>query len=152
MNNEQFEKLKQMLKCDEGVAYTAYKCSAGYWTAGVGRNLETARFTEREISNWLQEDIIYFYDKLMRFNFFKTLSENRQLALINMCFNIGLNGFSKFRKMIAALEKEDFETAAEEMLDSRYARQVGERADRLVHILVYDEIPSDWYREYKVIS
>jgi lysozyme len=55
--------------------------------------------------------------------------------MINMAFNLGFAGMMKFKKMIAAIEKKDFEQAATEMLNSRWADQVGERADRLAKMM-----------------
>jgi len=51
--------------------------------------------------------------------------------MVNMCFNLGYPRLSKFKKFLAAMEDNDFETAAKEMMDSKWATQVGDRAERL---------------------
>ena len=61
----------------------------------------------------------------------KELSDEKMRVLANMCFNLGITRLLKFRKFLAALEAGDFETAGEEMMDSKWATQVGARATRL---------------------
>ena len=67
--------------------------------------------------------------------FLPSLSETRQAALIDMAFNLGISRFMTFKKMIAALKRNDFEEGARQMLDSRWANQVGQRAIRLSEIM-----------------
>jgi len=59
------------------------------------------------------------------------LSDDRMRVMANMCFNLGYPRLSKFKKFLAAMQEEDWETAAEEMMDSKWATQVGDRAKRL---------------------
>ena len=61
----------------------------------------------------------------------KELGDEKMRVLANMCFNLGITRLLKFRKFLAALEAGDFETAGEEMIDSKWATQVGARATRL---------------------
>ncbi|MBF0280506.1 MAG: hypothetical protein HQM13_22105 [SAR324 cluster bacterium] len=65
------------------------------------------------------------------FSFFQKLSEVRKMVLIDMCFNLGLSRLKKFKTTLAAIETGDFVTASREMLNSRRAKQVGTRAERL---------------------
>ena len=62
-------------------------------------------------------------------------SPARQRVLLNMCFNLGSGGLLEFRKSLAAMERGDFETAAREMKASKWATQVGDRADRLAALM-----------------
>lgn len=61
----------------------------------------------------------------------KNLSPARQEVLVNMSFNLGVEGLFKFRRMWAAIRAHNFDLAADEMLDSKWARQVGSRAEEL---------------------
>jgi lysozyme len=71
---------------------------------------------------------------------YQALDEIRQTALANMCFNIGFYGLMGFRKMWLALSRHDYTEAARQMLDSRWARQVGYRADELAQIMRTGEV------------
>ena len=62
---------------------------------------------------------------------FYNLPENIQHVLVNMCFNLGHPRLSNFKKFIGAMQISDWETAAVEMMDSKWAGQVGNRAIRL---------------------
>ena len=69
------------------------------------------------------------------------LSEVRQAVIVDMVFNLGFSRFRKFKKMNAAINKRDYKTAAEELLNSRYARQVGSRATRLAKMMETNKAP-----------
>ena len=63
------------------------------------------------------------------------MDDNRKRALVNMAFNLGLSRLRSFKRMLKALAEEDFETAAAEALNSRWAEQVGDRAARLATLI-----------------
>lgn len=129
MNREQ---LIQELKRDEGVVLTLYKCSAGKNTIGVGRNVDDRGITDDESDYLLSNDIDLCVKELEgTFPWFQTLSDTRQRVMVNMCFNLGLSRLMGFRKFLAAMEAGEWETAGVEMLDSKWARQVGPRSTRL---------------------
>lgn len=120
------------LKRDEGVVLTLYKCSAGKNTIGVGRNVDDRGITEDESDYLLSNDIDLCVKELEgTFPWFQTLSDTRQRVMVNMCFNLGLSRLMGFRKFLAAMEAGEWETAGVEMLDSKWARQVGPRSIRL---------------------
>jgi len=124
--------LIEELKRDEGVVLTLYKCSADKNTIGVGRNLDDRGITEDESDYLLSNDIDICIDELEgTFPWFQTLSDTRQRVMINMCFNLGLSRLMGFKKFLAAMEAGEWETAGVEMLDSKWARQVGPRSTRL---------------------
>jgi len=126
------EQLIQELKRDEGVVLTLYKCSAGKNTIGVGRNVDDRGITEDESDYLLSNDIDLCVKELEgTFPWFQTLSDTRQRVMVNMCFNLGLSRLMGFRKFLAAMEAGEWETAGVEMLDSKWARQVGPRSTRL---------------------
>jgi len=131
------EDLVEMIKVHEGVSHHVYKCPAGYETIGVGRNISESGLglSDEEIDYLLTNDIMRCYKELGTFQWFVDLDENRQFAMIDMCFNLGLTRLLKFENMLAALNVKDWETAAEEALDSRWAQQVGNRAEKLADII-----------------
>lgn len=135
------QKLKQLLVGHESYKQFPYTDTTGHLTIGIGRNLTNQGISITEAAYLLDDDIQYFYGKLSHFlNFFPRLSENRQIALVDMCFNVGVQGFLNFTNMILALESNDYERAAKEMLNSKWAEQVGERATCLANIIRTGEI------------
>ena len=141
MAPESKAKLKALLISHEKYAQFPYTDSTGHLTIGIGRNLADRGISQPEAIYLLDEDISYFTSKLSSYlNFFNKLSENRQVALIDMCFNLGVQGFLNFKGMVMALESHDYERAAKEMLDSKWASQVGERAVKLAKIMRTNEL------------
>lgn len=120
------------IKLDEGFRAKAYTCSAGKLTIGYGRNIEDNGVTEEEAERMLLSDVNASYNELRRhFKWFPVLAARRQGVLINMCFNMGMPTLLKFEKMFTAIREGDYNEAAAQMLDSKWAKQVGERAERL---------------------
>ena len=126
------EKLMNELKVDEGFRDKVYKCSAGKLTIGYGWNLEDNELPERIAEMMLSYAIGDKLQSLERLSWWCELSGARKRAIVNMAFNIGVAGVLKFKKMIAAIERKDFTQAALEMDDSKWSKQVGARADRLI--------------------
>ena len=109
-----------------------YKCSAGKLTIGYGHNLDDLGITEEIADFMLEFDIESAKNDLHkvfgpRVNMF---SYNRQNALIDMMFNLGINRFKGFRKMIAAIKVDDWKEASRQALDSKWSKQVKSRAIR----------------------
>ncbi len=127
--------LKADLKRDEGCVLHAYQDHLGFWTIGYGRLIDEqrgGRISQDEAELLLENDIARVIDGLDRLvPWWNTLPAPARRALANMAFQLGLNGVSRFRKMLAALERQDFETAAREALDSRWATQTPNRAGRI---------------------
>lgn len=126
----------EQLKLDEGKCLKPYQCSANKMTIGYGRNIEDNGITEEEADYLLMNDIKRVQKELRaNFEWFNMLNASRQGALINMCFNLGITRLLGFKKMIAALEIGDYQEAANQMLDSKWARQVGGRSGRLSDVM-----------------
>ncbi len=126
------DRLKARLSLDEARRKKPYRCSAGKLTIGVGRNLEDRGLLDDEIDLLLSNDIrdaIGDCRRLVRS--FDQLSDVRQEVLVNMMFNLGYARLSGFKKFLDALSRSDWTEAANQMLDSKWADQVGNRADRL---------------------
>ena len=136
MTPEGRQRLKGLLTQHEQYRQFPYIDLTGHVTIGIGRNLSDRGVSIPEASSLLDDDIAYFYGKLSHYlPFFGSLTENRQIALVDLCFNVGVQGFLNFTKMILALEGGNYDKAASEMLDSKWAEQVGERATCLANII-----------------
>tara|TARA_R100001163_G_C4904986_1_gene91878 strand:- start:43 stop:486 length:444 start_codon:yes stop_codon:yes gene_type:complete len=136
------DKLIEELIKDEGYKYEIYLDHLGYPTFGVGHLvLETdaehgqpvgTPVSEERIRECLSKDIDIVCDELdMKDPWWRNLDDNRQRVIANMCFNLGHPRLSNFKKFIGAMQISDWETAAVEMMDSKWAGQVGNRAVRL---------------------
>lgn len=129
-------KLKEMLIKHEGYCKYPYTDSVGKITVGVGYNLSDRGLPDRYINELLNDDMDFFYQKLSgTFPWFNCLNDPRKIVLLNMCYNLGWKGFLSFQLMIGALSVKDYEIAACEMLDSKWAKQVGQRAIELAYIM-----------------
>lgn len=112
----------------EGFSKLPYKCPTGHLTIGYGHNLENG-ISAKAALFILQEDLARAERAVKdAFPWWWKLDDARQFVLVDMAFNMGLAGLKGFKKMLAAIESGDFDKAAEEMLDSKYGRQVVHRA------------------------
>jgi lysozyme len=128
-----------MLKRHEGMKHFVYDDHLGYATIGVGRCIEKnvgLGLSHDEIEYLLQNDVNRCIQELdSNFTWYRNLSEARRDAMINLCFNLGLPRLKKFVKALAAMEAGNYEEAAVEFLDSRWAKQVGTRALEVTHMI-----------------
>lgn len=130
----------EQLKHHEGVRRLPYECPAGKLTIGVGRNLDDRGLSDDEIDLLLRNDIWTAMQELDAvWPEWRKLSRNRQDALIDMMFNLGRTRFRKFEKFLSALKSGDYAKAADEMLNSKWANQVGKRAETLARMMREDE-------------
>ena len=130
--------LVEMIKRHEGVKSKVYLCSAGYETIGVGRNISESGLglSDDEIDYLLQNDIQRVKEELKDTYFwFGALCEARQDAMIDICFNLGLTRLRGFVKALEAMSREQFDVAADEFMDSKWAQQVGTRAIRVTEMI-----------------
>lgn len=126
------EALIKQIQRHEGLRLFPYRCSAGKLTIGYGRNLDDKGISKSEACAMLSNDIHLCITQTQdNIPFFNNLNDIRQNVLVNMCFNLGIHGLLKFKKFLKALELENYEDASIEMLDSRWAKQVGIRANEL---------------------
>jgi lysozyme len=138
------------LEFHEGCVLKPYYCPTGHLTIGIGHNTEARAWTDEErkaIGDWKQgitknmaymicrNDVNLCLDKLKTLDFWKSLDEERQYALIDLCFQLGWVGLKKFKKMLKALTVKDYLTAAAELLDSKYATQTPKRAKRIANLI-----------------
>ncbi len=125
----------KLIKKHEGLRLTPYRCSSQKLTIGYGRNLQDNGITLDEAETMLQHDVGTAIKEAESLPFFASLNEPRQAVIVDMIFNLGLPRFGMFKKMIAAIEDEHWTVAAAEMLNSRWARQVGKRANTLSEMM-----------------
>jgi len=120
---------EKYIKKHEGFRQFVYKCPSGKLTIGYGRNLENRGITIEEAEYLIRNDISDLEKRLKeKIDFWKDLSETRQTVLIDMAFNIGINGLLKFKNMLEFSRQGEFSKAAIEILKSEYAKQVQNRA------------------------
>lgn len=131
------QRLVEQLERHEGLKLHPYKCTAGKLTIGIGRNLIDKGISPEEARIMLNHDIDEFWRKLSaRLPLVNGLDNARQNVVLNMAFNMGVDGFLTFKNMINCLTMRDYHGAAKEMLDSKWARQVGDRANELAKQMI----------------
>ena len=131
-------RLIEQLKRHEGVSAYCYKDINNLEHIGVGRNISKTGIglSMEEIEYLLSNDILRCIKELSaEYQWFGSLDEVRQEAIINIFFNLGATKYRGFKKANAAMEAADYKLAATEFLDSRWARQVGNRALELTDII-----------------
>ena len=134
--NDWLDRLEAQLRTEEGVRDKVYNDSLGIPTIGVGRNLRDKGLSDEEISFLLRNDIKECVDKLSSLPVFEKLSDNRKIVLTDMCFNLGYSGLCQFKNMLRALDEDRFADAADAMLASKWAKQVGNRALKLHEMML----------------
>lgn len=121
----------------EGMELKAYTDTVGKTTIGVGRNLEDVGISEEEAMILLKNDIHRIVEQLNeKLDWWRDLDAARQRALISMGFNLGIYGLLKFKNTLEALKNQQWEEASKEMMDSKWATQVGRRAEMLSQIML----------------
>ncbi len=130
------DRLIEMLIRHEGLRLKPYTDTMGKLTVGVGRNLDDVGITPEEALFLLRNDIANVtHDVKRSFPWFERMNQPRQNVVLNMVFNLGLIRFLGFKKTIEAIKGKNWDMAAKEMLDSRWAVQVGNRAKELAKIM-----------------
>ena len=134
--------LLDMIKRHEGVRSKVYVCSGGYETIGVGRNISETGLglDDKEIAYLLSNDILRIRKELEdEYPWFARLDTVRQDALIDISFNLGQTVLRKFKNALHAMSKKQYKQAADEFMDSRWSKQVGNRAVEVTNMIKYGE-------------
>lgn len=140
--------IRKLLILHEGLKYKPYQCTAGKFTIGVGRNLDDVGIDRKEAMMMLDHDIERAcYDLHSIFGDGSDMDSTRQVALVDMIFNLGKTRFLGFKKFIKAVQGKDWARAAMEMENSRWFRQVGTRAVRLKDMILYGD-KDIWSSDY----
>ncbi|MNQ73268.1 Phage lysozyme [compost metagenome] len=158
MNNLSIE---EQLIIDEGSRLMMYKDHLGYPTIGIGHlivkeqllndiqiitilnrqvgRLTGGRITAAEQSELFNEDLVLVQKRIASSSFYEAyrrLDNVRKSAIQNLCFQLGVNGVSKFRKMWTCIERQDWKGAYREGLDSTWGKQTPTRAKRVMETLL----------------
>ena len=125
--------LIEMIKKHEGFRGMPYNDSLGFLTIGYGTKLPlTEEEAELLLKHRLDEKVIELSEKEP---FYLELPETAQKVIANMAYQMGVGGVLKFKKMWAALKNRNYKKAADEMLDSKWAKQTPNRAKELAEIM-----------------
>jgi lysozyme len=128
--------LIKSVKLSEGFRDKVYKCTEGYDTIGYGFAIKDLVMDEDIAEMILIRKLDSLKKRILaKFPFVADLPESVQDVVIEMCYQLGLGGFSKFKKTIALLRLGNYEACSSEMLDSKWARQTPNRAKRLSDIV-----------------
>ena len=144
MNHALLSTVKDQLIRHEGLRLKPYRCTAGKLTIGIGRNLEDSGISPQEAYAMLDNDILAC-ESLLKARIpeiYDPLDDARKSVLINMCFNLGISGLLGFTNTLALIKAANYERAANAMLVSRWAKQVGRRALELSQIMRLGTSPS----------
>lgn len=137
-------KIQKLLTLHEGKRLKPYLCTAKKTTIGIGRNLTDKGLSEAEISFLFQNDLAECRADLRKYLPWTTkLSEVRRAVLTDMRFNLGLDGLLAFKMTLESIRVGDYELAAQQMLQSKWAKQVKSRATRLSEMMRTDTWPQD---------
>lgn len=123
--------LKDWIKKNEAFKSHPYTDTVGKLTIGWGRNIEDNGISKEEADYLFDNDFARCQRELAPYTWYVNQPQNVQYALMNMCFNLGIDRLLGFRKMIMALTAKDYTNAAREALDSKWATQVGDRAKQV---------------------
>ena len=128
--------LLERIKHHEGFRSKVYQCTEGYDTIGFGFAIKDLVLDEDIAEMILMrklEDIMKRIQK--KFDWWKSADSDVKDVVVEMCFQLGVSGFSKFKKTINHLENKRYGKASVEMLDSKWARQTPNRALELSNII-----------------
>lgn len=136
MKEELYTELSNHIKEYEGFSRLVYECTSGYATIGYGRNVEQMGISKEEADVMLNNDIAQCLKELRGImNRFDELPDKAQLVLVDMCYNLGLSKLLNFENMLDAIDAGNWDKASQELLDSKYAKQVKRRATRNYELL-----------------
>lgn len=144
------KEITKRLEFHEGRRPEAYYCSGGFLTQGIGHNLEANPLTKEqkskikdlkcwsnaEIDMILADDIkqcLILISQIIKG--FEDFDDERQYAVLDISFQLGVIGVSKFKNMLSAMRDKDWERASKECLNSKYAKQTPKRANRIAHLI-----------------
>lgn len=144
MNPDNEAQLVEELRRDEGVRYVPYRDTKDIPTVGVGHNLQASPLpagwsyplTDAQVDTLLHGDLQNVYGDLTRsLPWWTDLNDVRQRVICNMCFNLGMSRLAGFKNTLAAMRQGRYADAADGMLNSAWATQVGARATRLADMM-----------------
>lgn len=139
--SEDLTREERLLIAHEGLRLKPYKCTAGRLTVGIGRNLDANGISKEEAYAMMRNDLEKCRAQVATLGMPDDLGEVRTAVLVNMCFNLGFGGLKGFRNTLNLIRARRYKEAAEDMLNSKWARQVGRRANELANMMRTGEWP-----------
>ena len=147
--------VRHCLEIDEGVRQSPYKDTLGLWTIGIGHligdDLRKWKISDSVINALFLGDISgaeKVCHRIYGSNFFQNdVDEIRQVALLNLAFNLG-NRLEGFKRANEAVRAKDWEKAANEFLDSKWAKQVKSRSERVAHCIRFGVLHDTYQRMF----
>tara|TARA_X000000368_G_scaffold158147_1_gene124599 strand:- start:1578 stop:2021 length:444 start_codon:yes stop_codon:yes gene_type:complete len=144
------ERVKSQIKHHEGYRDTVYKDSLGYRTIGYGhlclpedQYKDDVAYPHDVLEKQFEDDFdVCVIDVQHNISFFQDLPPAAQEALVNLSYNMGIKRLLQFKKTLKHLREGSFVKASEELLDSRYARQVGKRSNEVADMIASCEVPA----------
>jgi len=128
--------LRKLLIREEGMRKLPYEDSLGIWTVGVGHKMSNP-LSNAAIMQILDDDIAVATEGVERkLPWVTILNQARNAVLVSMAFQMGISGLLNFKKFLVACEQQDWITAADEMINSRWARQTPERVARMASQII----------------
>jgi lysozyme len=142
MTSSERQLLREQLIRHEGIRLRAYVDTVGKVTIGVGRNISDNGITYDEALLLLDHDIdSHVEDLVTALPWVSRLDPVRFRAMADLVFNMGIMRLLGFVHTLAAMERGDYETAANGLLESKYARQVGRRAETVAQMIRVGTVP-----------
>ena len=133
---KELQEIVDDIKKHEGFSSKVYQCTEGYDTIGYGFAIKDLVIDEGVSDLILMKKLHTLLQRIIiAFPWFKDVDEIAKKVVINMCYQLGLRGFSKFKQTIYYLETEQYEEASLEMLDSLWAKQTPNRAKELSEMI-----------------
>lgn len=135
-------KFKQLETLHEDKRNMMYLCPAGKHTVGIGHNLDANPISDRAVDIIFEDDVNEVVIKPLNANlpWWTSLDEVRQLAVADMCFNMGWTTFSQFKNFFKQLQEKRYADAASNLESTRWYGQVGSRAKRIVNMIKTGEL------------
>jgi len=141
--------INRLLEIEEGYRAKPYLDSLGFPTVGIGKrigpkgaDLSNYQFTvSKSIAYaWLEEEVEVVESQLNKLIWFNNLNDDRKMVLLSMGYQLGVTGLLKFKRMIAAIEHNNWSSAAREAKDSLWYKQTKNRAGRHVSVIAGSSI------------
>ena len=136
---EQDESLRARVAAHEGRRRFLYKDTLGVWTIGIGYNIQDRGLPDDIIDELFRRTLVESIDECEEIFgktfFYGILPEDVREVMVEACFQLGKSRFLKFRKMIAAVKRQDYREAARQMRDSRWYKQTTRRVEKLATIV-----------------
>ena len=133
---KELQDIVEDIKKHEGFEPKVYQCTEGYDTIGYGFTIKDLEIDKDVADLILMKKLHTLLQRItIAFPWFENIDNIAKSVVVNMCYQLGLRGFSQFKKTIYYLETEQYEEASMEMLDSLWAKQTPNRANELSELM-----------------